>query len=70
MSMSAQLSSSFYRRSLSAPRTWNSEDVRQLRQLAEQGVAPAVIAARLRRTESAIRNKAGQHGISLRGVAK
>lgn len=59
-----------YRRPLSSPKLWKSEDVRELRQLAEEGVAPADIALRLRRTESAIRNKAGLHGISLRSAVK
>lgn len=45
---------------------WSSEDLRRLRELAADGTAPEMIAATLRRTESAIRNKAGMHGISLR----
>ena len=45
---------------------WSSEDLRRLRELAQTGTAPNMIAATLRRTESAIRNKAGMHGISLR----
>lgn len=45
---------------------WSSEDLRQLRELAANGTAPGMIAVTLRRTESAIRNKAGMHGISLR----
>jgi hypothetical protein len=49
----------------SARKTWSAEDVRQLRELAEQGVSVRIIAARLRKTESAIRNKAGMHGISI-----
>jgi hypothetical protein len=49
----------------SARRTWSAEEVRQLRELAEQGVSVRIIAARLRKTESAIRNKAGMHGISI-----
>jgi hypothetical protein len=48
-----------------ARRTWSADDVRQLRELAEQGVSIRIIAARLRKTESAIRNKAGMHGISI-----
>lgn len=45
---------------------WSSEDLRRLRELAETGTTPDLIAVTLRRTESAIRNKAGMHGISLR----
>jgi hypothetical protein len=45
---------------------WSSEEVRRLKELAATGVAPESIASALRRTESAIRNKAGMHGISLR----
>lgn len=45
---------------------WSSEDLRRLRELAETGTAPDRIAVTLRRTESAVRNKAGLHGISLR----
>ena len=45
---------------------WSSEDLRTLRALAETGTAPDMIAVTLRRTESAVRNKAGMHGISLR----
>jgi hypothetical protein len=40
-------------------------EIRQLRELAQQGIALASIAAALRRSESAVRNKAGMHGISL-----
>lgn len=46
---------------------WSSEDLRVLRELAATGTPPDAIAVTLRRTESAVRNKAGMHGISLRG---
>lgn len=45
---------------------WSSADIRRLRELADAGVAAEVIAARLRRTHSAVRNKATLHGIPLR----
>ncbi|HEY6641837.1 hypothetical protein [Povalibacter sp.] len=45
---------------------WSTDAVRKLRELAEAGAATEVIAAHLGRTPSAIRNKAGLHGISLR----
>ena len=51
-----------------APRSWSREEIRQLRELADAGVPAHVIAARLRRTVSAIKNKAGIHGISVRNV--
>lgn len=44
---------------------WSIEDIRRLRELAAQGVPLRSIAATLRRSESAIRNKAGMHGISI-----
>jgi hypothetical protein len=45
---------------------WSSEDLRRLRELAATGTPLNAIAAALRRTSSAVRNKAGMHGISLR----
>lgn len=53
------------RRSLSA-NTWSTEDIRLLRQLATAGASLDTISVTLRRTRSAIRNKATMHGISLR----
>ena len=53
------------RRITSPTNGWSIEEVRRLRQLAEQGKAVVAIAAKLRRTPSAVRNKAGMHGISL-----
>lgn len=46
--------------------TWSTEDIRQLRQLAVAGVSLDTISVTLRRTRSAIRNKATMHGISLK----
>lgn len=51
-----------------APRTWTIAQIRRLRDLACQGVSVAAIAACLGKTESAVRNKAGLHGISLKGT--
>jgi hypothetical protein len=45
---------------------WSSADVRRLRELASSGTPVHIIAATLQRTTSAVRNKAGMHGISLR----
>jgi hypothetical protein len=53
------------RRTLPA-NTWSTEDVRLLRQLAVAGASLETIAVTLRRTRSAIRNKATMHGISLK----
>jgi hypothetical protein len=53
------------RRTLPA-NTWSTEDIRLLRQLAVDGASLETIAGTLRRTRSAIRNKATMHGISLR----
>ena len=46
--------------------TWSTDDIRLLRQLAVDGASLETIAVQLRRTRSAIRNKATMHGISLR----
>lgn len=45
---------------------WSREDLRRLRELAATGTPLNAIAAALRRTSSAVRNKAGMQGISLR----
>lgn len=47
------------------PNVWSREDLSRLRELAESGASLRLISATLRRSESAIRNKAGLHGISL-----
>jgi hypothetical protein len=44
---------------------WATADVRRLRDLAGQGISPGQAAKLLRRSESAVRNKAGLHGISF-----
>jgi hypothetical protein len=50
----------------SSTNTWTMEDIRLLRQLAIEGASLETIAVTLRRTRSAIRNKATMHGISLK----
>jgi hypothetical protein len=45
---------------------WSSADLRRLRELAAIGTPLEAIATALRRTTSAVRNKASMHGISLR----
>jgi hypothetical protein len=49
-------------------RAWSSSEIRQLRELADAGLPTHVIAARLERTVSAVKNKAGFHGISVRSA--
>jgi hypothetical protein len=45
---------------------WSSHELQQLRTLAQEGVPLNRIADTLRRSECAVRNKAGIHGISLK----
>lgn len=45
---------------------WSSQDLRLLRDLTSTGTPVDAIAATLHRTTSAVRNKAGMHGISIR----
>jgi hypothetical protein len=45
--------------------SWSVADIRLLRELAQQGLPLDSIARVLGRTQSAIKNKAGMHGISL-----
>ena len=44
---------------------WSSTELKQLRELSDAGVGVEIIAARLKRSVSAVRNKAGMHGFSL-----
>jgi hypothetical protein len=53
------------RRSRGLPAAWAIADIQLLRNLAAQGLPVGAIANTLRRTESAVRNKAQMHGISL-----
>lgn len=46
--------------------SWSSDEIRRMRELAAQNVSLQAMAALLRKTPSAIRNKAAMHGISLR----
>ena len=48
--------------------SWSGEQLRRLRELAAESVPIETIAMLLRRTPSAIRNKAAMHGISLRAA--
>jgi hypothetical protein len=50
------------------PNLWSMQEVRRLRELAAAGMPIDSIAATLRRTRSAIKNKAGLHAISLRNA--
>jgi hypothetical protein len=52
-----------------ASASWSSVEIRRMRELAEQGASIDIISDQLRRTPSAIRNKAAMHGISLKSKA-
>jgi hypothetical protein len=51
-----------------AARTWSSVELKQLRELADAGIGIEIIAARLKRSISAVRNKAGMQGFSLKSM--
>jgi hypothetical protein len=44
---------------------WSSAELKQLRELTDAGIGVEIIAAQLKRSVSAVRNKAGMHGFSL-----
>ena len=44
--------------------------LKQLRELSDAGIGVEIIAARLRRSVSAVRNKAGMHGFPISGVRR
>jgi hypothetical protein len=44
---------------------WSSAELRQLRELTDAGIRVEIIAAQLKRSVSAVRNKACMHGFSL-----
>lgn len=52
------------------PNAWSPSEVACLRQLAQDGLYPAEVAKALRRSESAVRNKALMHGICFRRGAR
>jgi hypothetical protein len=54
----------------SAAKMWSSAELKQLRELTDAGIGIEVIASRLKRTVSAVRNKAGMHGFSLAASAR
>lgn len=69
--MTAQcLPRSLAKRRAPGVRPWTNREIRLLRELALRGDSICAIAEQLRRSESAIRNKAGLHGISLRSSAE
>jgi hypothetical protein len=47
---------------------WSCAELKQLRELTDAGIGIEIIASRLKRTVSAVRNKAGMHGFSLAAV--
>ena len=50
--------------------SWTAERIQMLRRLAQEGRSAKEIAVVMKRTESAIRNKAGMHGISLKAAPR
>ncbi len=44
---------------------WSSAELKQLRELTGAGIGVEIIATRLKRSVSAVRNKACMHGFSL-----
>jgi len=57
-------------RTSSAVKVWSSAELHELRTLAMAGTAIEEMAVRLRRSVSAVRNKAGLQGISLRASGR
>lgn len=53
----------------SAAASWSIHELQKLQALVEARTSLVEIAKALRRTESAIRNKASLHGIPLRGLS-
>jgi hypothetical protein len=51
----------------SAATSWSKDELQLLRSLAQTGAPVDAIAKALKRTASAVRNKASMHGISLAG---
>ena len=49
---------------------WSSAELKQLRELTDAGIGVEIIAARLKRTVSAVRNKAGMHGFPISGAQR
>lgn len=47
-------------------KSWSSNDVKQLKQLADQNTPTRVIGLKLGRTENAVRSKASENDISLK----
>jgi hypothetical protein len=49
------------------PRPWSKEDIRALKAMVREKTKTSVVARRLKRTESATRQKAGALGVKLAG---
>jgi hypothetical protein len=52
------------------PRTWSKKDIRLLKTMVREKTATATIARKLKRTETATRQKAGKLGVELVGAAQ
>ena len=51
-----------------AAKMWSSAELKQLRELTDAGIGIEIIAARLNRSISAVRNKAGMQGFALKSL--
>ena len=49
-------------------KVWSPLELRQLRELTDAGLGVEIIAARLKRSVSAVRNKAGMQGFALKSI--
>jgi hypothetical protein len=49
---------------------WSSAELKQLRELTDAGIGVEIIAARLRRSVSAVRNKACMQGFAISGARR
>ena len=49
-------------------RPWTVEDVRQLRELAREGVSAQLVALKTKRAETEVHAKAGELGLSLKAT--
>ncbi len=51
-----------------AAKMWSSAELKQLRELTDAGIGVEIIAAQLKRSVSAVRNKAGMQGFALKSI--
>jgi hypothetical protein len=51
-----------------AAKMWSPAELKQLRELTDAGIGVEIIAVKLKRSVSAVRNKAGMHGFSVKSL--